>query len=311
MHITSDRTHVAWDNTLPPVAEVRTGSDITVDLENSSGGQITPRSTVDAIRTLDFGRVNPVTGPLLVPGAEPGDALVIDILDVAVDNWGWTAAIPGFGLLADQFPDPHLSISPIGDGFAELPPGVRVPVVPMIGTIGVALPDPGEHSVVPPRRWGGNMDIRHVGPGARLILPVGVEGALLSLGDTHAAMGDGEVCGTGIETGSTVTLRVDVAKGVAPAFPLIETDPRTHRTGRALAATGIGPDLMRASRDAVSQLIEEVCRRTGIEAVEAYLLASVAADLKISEIVDIPNWVVSAHLELDLIDAARRTRTAN
>ena len=184
-------------------------------------------------------------------------------------------------------------------------PGVRIPVVPMIGTIGVAPPEPGEHSVVPPRRWGGNMDIRQVGPGARLVLPVGVEGALLSLGDAHAAMGDGEVCGTGIETSATVTLRVSVDKGAAPAFPLVETDPLSHRTGRALAATGIGPDLMQASRDAVTGLLDEVCRRTGLAAADAYLLASVAADLKISEIVDVPNWVVSAHLELDLIDAAR------
>ncbi len=301
MHIKADRTHVAWDNSLDPVAVVPPGGEVTVDLDNSSGGQITPGSTVEAVTALDFGRVNPVTGPLLVPGAEPGDALVVDILDVAVDDWGWTAAIPGFGLLADRFSDPWLSISPIADGFAELPFGVRVPVVPMIGTIGVALPEPGRHSVVPPRRWGGNMDIRHVGPGARLVLPVGVEGALLSLGDTHAAMGDGEVCGTGIETSSTATLRVTLAKGAAPAFPLIETDPRTQRTGRALAATGIGPDLMQASRDAVGLLVDEVCGRTGMAAVEAYLLASVAADLKISEIVDVPNWVVSAHLELGLI----------
>ena len=308
MHITSDRTHVVWDNALPPVAEVPPGGEVTVELENSSGGQITPGSDAEAIRTLDFGRVNPVTGPLRVPGAEPGDALVVDVLDVTVDDWGWTAAIPGFGLLADRFPEPHLSISRITGGFAELPPGVRIPVVPMIGTIGVAPPEPGEHSVVPPRRWGGNMDIRHVGPGSRLVLPVGVPGALLSLGDTHAAMGDGEVCGTGIETSSTVTLRLGVAKGAAPAFPLIETDPRAQRTGRALAATGIGPDLMAASRDAVGLLVDEVCRRTAIAPVEAYLLASVAADLKISEIVDAPNWVVSAHLELGLIDAAATSR---
>jgi acetamidase/formamidase len=229
----------------------------------------------------------------------------VDILGVEVADWGWTANIPGFGLLADRFPDPHLSISPIANGHATLPPGIRLPVVPMIGAIGVAPPEPGEHSVVPPRRWGGNMDVRHVGPGARLVLPVGVAGALLSLGDTHAVMGDGEVCGTGVETASRVTLRLGLAKGAAPAFPLIETDPRAARTGRALATTGIGPDLMAASRDAVSLLIEEIHRRTGLPEADAYLLASVAADLKISEVVDVPNWVVSAHLELALLDEAR------
>jgi acetamidase/formamidase len=298
MHIKPPHTHTAWDNSLPPVAVLRPGDEITVSTVDAGNGQLTATSTAADVPGLDFTRVNPVTGPIRIEGAVPGDALVIDILDVSVATWGWTAAIPGFGLLAQDFPDPHLRISAIADGGAELLPGLSVPVVPMVGTIGVAPPEPGPHPMVPPSRWGGNLDIRHVGPGARLVLPVGVDGALLSLGDAHAAMGDGEVAGTGVETDATVRLRVDVRSGAAPRTPIVQTDPRTQRTGAALATTGVGPDLMAATVDATRALIEEIVSRTGLAPVDAYLLASVAADLKISEVVDIPNWVVSAHLEL-------------
>ncbi|MFI0372326.1 acetamidase/formamidase family protein [Actinomadura sp. 1N219] len=301
MHIRRTSAHHAWDNAIPPIATVAPGDELTVETAEASGGQLGAESGTAEVAALDFGRVNPVTGPFHVEGAAPGDALVIDVLDMETGDWGWTANIPGFGLLADDFPDAHLRVSKISGGFAEPLPGLRVPVVPMIGTIGVAPPEPGPHSIVPPRRWGGNMDVRHIGPGARLVLPVGVDGALLSLGDAHAAMGDGEVCGTGIETDGVVRLRVNVRKGAAPPTPMIETHPRTHRTGAALATTGVGPDLMQAAKDATRALIDEIAARTGMAPVDAYLLASIAADLKISEVVDVPNWIVSAHLELSYL----------
>jgi acetamidase/formamidase len=298
MHIKRTETHTAWDRTLTPIATVAPGDEITVETADASGGQLTAGSTAADVPGLDFARVNPVTGPFAVEGARPGDALVVDILDMEVGSWGWTACIPGFGLLAEDFPDPHLRVSTIADGRAELLPGVSVPVVPMIGTIGVAPPEPGPHPMVPPSRWGGNLDVRHIGPGARLVLPVGVEGALLSLGDAHAAMGDGEVSGTGVETDATVRLRIGLRRDAAPGTPVIETHPRTHRTGAALATTGVGPDLMAAAVEATRALVAEIAGRTGLDPADAYLLASVAADLKISEVVDAPNWVVSAHLEL-------------
>ena len=301
MHIKPTTTHTAWDNRLCPMALLTPGDEITVGTVEASGGQLAADSTAADVPNLDFGKVNPVTGPFRIEGAVPGDALVIDILDVSVGTWGWTACIPGFGLLAEDFPAPHLRISSIAGGAAELLPGLSVPVVPMVGTIGVAPPEPGPHPMVPPRRWGGNLDIRHIGPGARLVLPVGVDGALLSLGDAHAAMGDGEVSGTGIEADATVRLRVDVRSGAAPGTPVVETDPRTHRSGPALATTGVGPDLMAAAKEATRALVDEVVSRTGLAPADAYLLASVAADLKISEIVDMPNWVVSAHLELSYL----------
>jgi acetamidase/formamidase len=298
MHFERTETHAVWDRSLTPLATIAPGDEITVETADASDGQVNAGSVATDIPGLDFSRVNPVTGPFAVEGAQPGDALVIDILDVSVGSWGWTANIPGFGLLAEDFPDPYLRVSTIADGRAELLPGVSVPVVPMVGTIGVAPPEPGPHAMVPPRRWGGNLDIRHIGPGARLVLPVGVEGALLSLGDAHAAMGDGEVAGTGVETEATVRLRVALRRDAAPGTPIVETHARTQRSGAALATTGVGPDLMAAAREATRALIQEVSTRTGLSPLDAYLLASVAADLKISEVVDVPNWVVSAHLEL-------------
>ncbi|MEY9836469.1 acetamidase/formamidase family protein [Streptacidiphilus sp. EB103A] len=302
MHVARTRTHTAWDRTLSPLAELTPGQELVVETAEASGGQLDAGSDPQDLLGLDFGRLNPVTGPFAIASARPGDALVVDILDMSVGGWGWTACIPGFGLLADDFAAPHLRISKITEGSVELIPGLEIPLAPMLGTVGVAPPEPGPHGMIPPRRWGGNMDIRHLGPGARLILPVGVDGALLSLGDAHAAMGDGEVAGTGIETDSTVRIRVDLLRDAAPPTPVVETDARSHRTGRALATTGIGPDLMQASRDAVRALLDQIVARSGLSPEDAYLLASVTADLKISEIVDAPNWVVTAHLPLAVLD---------
>ena len=300
-HLPRDKAHVAWNNRIDPAVEVNPGAVVTFEVNNASGGQLDRHSTREDVAQLDFSRINPVTGPVFVKGAEPGDALVLDILAVDVEAWGWTANIPGFGLLADQFKEPHLRISPVTGAYAELLPGLRIPASPFIGTIGVAPAAAGDHSVVPPRPVGGNMDVRHVTPGARLVLPVDVPGALLSLGDTHAAQGDGEVCGTAIEASSVVTLRVGIAKGEAPRFPVLHTHPRSARSGRAVATTGIGPDLFQAARDAVSSMIDHLGKVVGLDPVDAYLLCSVAADLKISEIVDQPNWVVSLHLERDIL----------
>jgi acetamidase/formamidase len=305
VHLTRSSTHTVWDRAIAPVARVDPGDEVTVEVANSSGGQLAKDSTVKDVAALDFAKVNPVTGPIAIDGAEPGDVLVVDVVDIHVDPWGWTANIPGFGLLADDFPFAHLRVSSISGGQVELLPGLVLPSVPMIGTIGVAPPQAKPSSVLVPTRFGGNMDVRHVSAGARLLLPVGIAGGLLSLGDTHAAQGDGEICGTGIETGSTVTLRLSLIRHREIRFPLIETDSRTTRSGNAVAATGIGPDLMGATRDAARGLIDEIVRRTGLDPLDAYLLASVAADLKICEVVDAPNWVVSMHIERNVLEGTR------
>jgi acetamidase/formamidase len=303
MRISDSQVHHVWDNAIAPVAEIGSGERLELELMNSSGGQLNRESSVDDVARLDFSRVNPVTGPVRVRDARPGDALSVRVHELDVDTWGWTACIPGFGLLADDFPEAHLAVSAVGGDRVTLPFGPRLETVPMIGTLGVAMPEPGAHSLVPPSRFGGNLDIRHLTAGATVVLPVGVEGALLSAGDAHAAMGDGEICGTGIETSARAVLEVSVLPGAAPPAPVLNTHPSSQRTGETLATTGVGPDLMVATRDAARAMVDEISRRTGLSPVEAYLLASTTGDLKISEVVDMPNWVVSFHLPLACLNS--------
>lgn len=281
--------------------EVAPGEVIAFETVDASGGQIGPDATVDAISRMDPARVNPLTGPVHVVGAKPGDALVIEMLDFEPSGWGWTAIIPGFGLLKDDFPSARLHLWRY-DAAACTPaafgPAARVPLKPMIGTIGVAPEVPGPHDVIPPRRVGGNMDLRDVHKGSVLTLPVEVPGALLSVGDTHAVQGDGEVCGTALESAMTVALKVTLRKDAAPPFPRLRTaGPVTRHfdAGGYEITTGIGPDLMSAARDAVRGMIDVLTRGSGLSPEDAYMLCSVCADLRISEIVDAPNWVVSMY----------------
>ena len=137
-HVRREQHHLAWDGTIPPVLRVGSGDEVTFDALDASNGQITAASTVAAIATLDFANVDQVCGPVFVEGAEPGDTLQVELLDFQPGDWGWTAAIPGFGLLADSFPEPALRISRVGGGVAEFLPGVRMPVAPFCGVLGVA-----------------------------------------------------------------------------------------------------------------------------------------------------------------------------
>lgn len=291
--------HFGWDKEIPAALRVGPGEVVEFEVVDASGGQLSERSSAEDVARLDFGRVNPVTGPVFVEGAEPGDGLVVEILDLEPSGWGWTALVPGFGLLADQFPEPWLLISRYDARGVEFLPGIRLPVRPFPGTIGVAPAEPGRHSVVPPREVGGNMDIRDLGPGAVLYLPVKVPGALFSVGDTHAAQGDGEVCGTAVESRMRVRLRFGLRKGAGlrrPQFSLPGPPTRHVDEGGYHVTTGIGPDLMVAARDAVRDMIDYLGLEYRLDPPEAYALCSVACDLRISEIVDAPNWVVSCYL---------------
>lgn len=300
-HIPQNTVHWSWNSDQAPAIHVHSGDVVTVEVANASGGQLTSQSTAADVARLDFSRVNPVTGPIFVEDALPGDAMIVEILAIDLDTWGWTASIPGFGLLADQFPEPHLRISKVTPLYAEILPGIRIPVCPFIGTIGLAPAEPGDHPLVPPGLHGGNMDIRHVTAGSRLWLPVAVPGGLLSVGDTHAAQGDGEVAGTAIETSSTVTLRVQVKKNANLPSPRLETDAASQRKGPAWMTTGIGPNLFEGARQATEHMVAWIEELAHLSRPDAYLLASVAGDLKISEVVDAPHWVVSMHLSKSIL----------
>jgi acetamidase/formamidase len=296
-HIGRDQFHLAWDASVPPVLTLASGSVIDIDALDASCGQITAESTVDDLAELDFSRVDQVCGPVFVEGAQPGDTLQVELLDFQPGDWGWTAAIPGFGLLTDEFPNAALRITRLGGGATEFLPGVTIPLAPFCGVLGLA--SPGEpRSTIPPTEQGGNMDTRHLTAGATLWLPVAVPGALFSLGDGHAAQGDGEVCGTAIETPMRARIRLTVRRDVqvtAPEFRTAGPLGASTNTAPWLAADGIGPDLMVAARDAVRRMIDRLGQQHGLAAIDAYLLMSVAGDLRISEIVDQPNWIVTAY----------------
>jgi len=302
-----DSSHFGWDNSIAPVLEIDSGEVVELEVRDASGGQLDRDSQLEAVAALDFSRVNPVTGPVFVKGARPGDVLAVDILELRPRDWGWTAIIPGFGLLADEFGEPWLRISEVdaSAGRVRFGDGVLLPYDPFPGTIGVAPAEPGEHSIVPPRKWGGNMDTRHLRAGTTLFLPVGVEGALFSVGDTHAAMGDGEVCGTAVEAPMDITVRLSVRRDLsidAPQFVVpAAAAPPERRTGFHVC-TGVGPDLWEATRDATRSLVEHMVEQRGRTREEAYAIASVAADLRIHEVVDAPNWVVGAFLPLDIFE---------
>ncbi len=300
--VREDAYNYVWDNSIEPVLEIEHGEAVELHVRDASDEQITSSSGADDVAKLDFDHVNPVSGPVFVKGAQPGDVLEVELLELrARDGWGWTALIPGFGLLADEFPDPWLRISSVDAERGRVAWGdeVSLPYRPFPGTIGVAPAEPGEHSIVPPSRWGGNIDTKHLRARTVLYLPVGVEGALFSLGDTHAAQGDGEVCGTAIETAMDVVVRLSVRRDFridAPQYRVPEGMLAAEPQSAYHVCTGVGPDLMEATRDAVRAAIRHLEERRGLDRHEAYALCSVAADLRIHEVVDAPNWVVGVFL---------------
>ncbi|HZC04497.1 MAG TPA: acetamidase/formamidase family protein [Ktedonobacterales bacterium] len=303
VHVAREQYHLAWDNSIAPIARVASGAAIAFDLLDAAGGQLTADSTVESVRTLDFARVDQVNGPIFVEGAEPGDTLQVELLELRPADWGWTALIPGFGLLADEFPEPALKIWRLAEGWAEFAPGIRIPLAPFCGEMGLAPAAMGAHSTIPPYRHGGNMDTKHLTAGATLYLPVEVPGALYSMGDGHAAQGDGEVCGTAIETPMRANVRLTVRKDLhveAPEF--LTAGPLAAQTniGPFYATDGVAPDLMEAARRAIRAMIGYLQRERGLSREQAYMLCSVVVDLKISEIVDAPNWIVSAYLPLSI-----------
>jgi acetamidase/formamidase len=305
MHNSSTHTihhqhhHWVWSNELEPVYTARPGETVQFTTMESSGGQIGPMSTAADAAALDFSRVNPVTGPVVVEGAEPGDVLKLRIEETTACGWGWTAIIPNFGLLPEHFPEPALRLWSYDSGSSKSVAWgdiARIPLKPMIGSIGLAPEAPGEHDILPPRRVGGTMDIRDLSAGAVLYLPVEAQGGLLSVGDTHAAQGDGEVCGTGLESAIDVAVTIELIKNTPLKFPRLEVfSPVTDHLDAAgyEVTTGIGPDLFRCAKESVMAMVDLIAREHRVSPEDAYMLCSLCGDLRISEIVDRPHGVVS------------------
>ena len=304
----SSEVHYLWNNALPPRLMVQSGDTVVVETRNGDDDYFSPNSTSQdvALRSPMVGHA--LTGPIHVDGARPGDALQVDVLAVQPSSWGYTFITHDSGLLLEsEFRVPYFKLWDLSDArTAELKPGVRIPLDPFLGIMGTATAMSGSSDTRPPTRNGGNMDARHLTAGSTVWLPVDVAGAMLSVGDAHGAQGDGEVCGTAIETGAVATLRLTVVSGYylsAPQFRTAAISALTDLGGPCYGAMGIGPDPIEATRDAVRELTKYLVRSWSLSQEEAYVLCSVAAHLELTEVVNRPNWVVSASIPLNIFSS--------
>ncbi|MFO7272701.1 acetamidase/formamidase family protein [Sphaerobacter thermophilus] len=349
--------HNRWHEDVAPVLVVDPGRTVVVETRDAFDGQLNPQSTAADVARLDLGPVHPLTGPIYVNGAAPGDLLEVKLLNIECDPWdawGYTVEVPGFGFLRDLFPEPYIVHWNLYGDYAESPqlPGVRIHAAPFPGIAGLApsaalreeiarreadlaarggfvlLPDPtgavppsgpiAEQGLrtIPPRETGGNIDIKHLTPGVSMLLPVYVEGGLFSTGDVHFAQGDCEACGTAIEIRAALHLQFKVHKGEAarrgirsPQFfrddyfadPTLAVPRRFYATTGFSVTDGINEseNLTMAARNALLAMIEYLGTR-GYDPQQAYALCSVAVDLHVSQVVDVPNFIVSALLPLDI-----------
>jgi formamidase len=356
---TEPRTgHNRWHPDIPPALRVDPGDTVVLETRDAFDGAVTRTTSAAELQRADLNVVHPLTGPVFVNGAEPGDLLEVHIVDIAPQAFGFTTIVPGFGFLRDFFPAPFLVKWAIEAGFATSAdlPGVRIPGAPFMGVMGVApsrellaqltaredellrrggmvLPPSPAGAVpatepiasealrtIPPRETGGNVDIKQLTAGTTLLLPVYVPGALFSAGDSHFAQGDGECCGTAVEMGAALTVRFELRKGVAarrgirrPQYERQDyfLDPRFAVPRRFFATTGLSitrdgrnesENVTLAAQDALLNMIDHLVAERDYSREQAYVLTSVAVDLRISELVDVPNMVVSAFLPLDVFE---------
>jgi formamidase len=348
----SAKGHNRWHPDIPPILKVDPGDEVLLDTLDGVDRQILSTRSVEDVARWDLNAAHPLTGPIWVNGAEAGDLLEVQLVDVIADDSGWTTQLPGFGFLRDLFPEPHLVRWHLGGGVAESPdlPDVRIPEASFPGVIGLSpsheqlerivrreretaerggfvLPPDARAAIpatepiasqglrtIPPRENGGNLDVKQLIKGTTVYLPVWTAGALFSIGDAHFAQGDGEVCGTAIEMAATFHLHFELRKGAARERKIGTVqfagseEPRPRR--RYYATTGLSmrgdtqesEDATLAARNALLAMIEYLQQR-GYNRQQSYSICSVAVDLRMSEVVDVPNFVVTAFLPMDIFAA--------
>ncbi len=290
--LTRDQTHNRFSSLIPPVVTVPSGSIVETYTEEASDGQLTADATLEDVNALEFDPIHPLTGPIAVEGAEPGDVLKVTLHEIELGDYGWVSISPGFGWLAEDFPDPYIRTFRFAEGATEVEfsDGITLPLSPFPGVMGVAPETEEMLSTIPPRANGGNMDNKYFTEGTVVYFPVFVDGANFSIGDTHAVQGDGEVCGTAIEAPMRIVFELEVLKGGRQiAEPQYETE-------EYYGVTGFATTLDEAAKKATRYMIDYLVEERGMDRTEAYVLCSLAGDLKISEVVDVPHVLVSMHM---------------
>ena len=295
--LTADQTHNKFSSAIPPVLTVPSGAVIEAFTEEASDQQFTLNSTVDDVANLDFEPIHPLTGPVYVEEAEPGDVLAVTLHKVEMGDWGWTAIAPGFGFLADEFPDAALRTFVLGKDASSIAftDEINIPLNPFPGVMGVAPATDEMLSTIPPRENGGNMDDPNMVEGTTIYFPVLVDGALFSIGDTHAVQGLGEVCGTAVEAPMRIVYELNLIKGGRSIQePQYETDDY-------YAVTAFAETIDEAAQKATRFMIDYLEEEHGLTRPDAYMLASLAGDLKIAEVVDVPHMLVTMHISKEVL----------
>lgn len=284
-----DRQIYAFATTMEPVARAAPGERLLFEAQDALGGQV--KAETDILSDLDFTRINPATGPVFVEGAGPGDTLVVRVLAIDCASSGVIVTGPGLGVLGDEMARHVTRILAVEDGAVAFD-GLRIPARPMIGVIGVA-PAESEYATGTAHRHGGNMDTKEVVAGSTLYLPVSQPGALLALGDVHAVQGDGEVCVSACEVDAQVTVEVGLIKGRKAAWPIVEVD------GAMLILVSL-PTVGEALEEATRQAVRLLCAARDLPPEEAAMMASLAVDMGISQLVD-PNKTAKARIPNEVL----------
>ena len=296
--LTADQKHNKFSKLIPPVLTVKSGAVIKADAYEASDRQLHSKANLEDLANIDFGPIHPITGPVYVEEAEVGDILAVDLLKIDLHDYGWQAIVGGFGFLTDRFPDPKLNIHKIDvkNKTSMFNDKVKIPLKPFPGIMGVA-PDTEEMlSTIPPRANGGNMDDPSLVEGTTVYFPVFVKGALFSIGDGHAVQGLGEVCGTAIEAPMTFTYRLRVIKDKP------EIKEPQYETDDYYAVTWFGTTIDIATKKAANYMVDHLSNNYDISAEDAYMLCSLVGDLKIAEVVDVPNMLVTMHFPKSILN---------
>jgi acetamidase/formamidase len=295
--LTREQTHNKFSSTIKPILTVQSGAVIEAFTKEASDGQFNLNSTIEALDSLDFEPIHPLTGPVYVENAQPGDVLKVTLHTIELGDWGWNAIVPGFGFLAEHINVKYLKLYELGKDKTSVTfkNDIKLQLNPFPGVMGVA-PDTSELlSTIPPRANGGNMDDPNMTEGTVMYFPVFVEGGLFSIGDGHAVQGLGEVCGTAIEAPLRIVYEIELLKDKSIKEPQYETD--TY-----YATTGFAPTLDEAAKKATLYMVNYLKANHNLTTDEAYALCSLAGDLQIAEVVDLPNMLVTMHISKSILN---------
>jgi amidase len=287
----------AFGPDLTPVLEVDPGTIVTLETNDCFTGQI--QSEANLITEIDLGRVNAATGPIAVRGAEPGDSLVVELLEVRPSGKGFATLMPGVGQLHKQVASPLTQVFSVEGDVVHMTDRISFPLRPMVGVIGVATETESASNVYAGEH-GGNLDNHLHGPGATVYLPVRQPGGMLAIGDMHAAMGDGEVCFTGVEIAGEVTVRVGLLKGKQGRWPVTELADSWVVHGTA------GPDFMEALDRAVEEGARFLVDQWGFSIEEAFVFLSVACDANICQACRPQEFSTVARVSIPKVSATPR-----